>query len=530
VFLADEAARRHWALGALGLALLVVCARLFLGSFDAFSAAQDLSFFDESQYLAAGVYAPEISKLTAGWAPLYCVWYRIVHAFTHDTIATYHLNAYLIALGFPITWFLTCLALRISATWALMTALAWLVSTANLETLRVGLFAATTVLAGVFLARLVRREWLAWWIVAEVLWEAAYIRPEFLPVAIACVVIGARQLHKGGMRPPALGAWLVAALAPVAILVAIFGFPIGSGRSAAAFQQHLAGNILQWNGLGMEHWPRYQDVIRRYYEVPSGVLDFAIHEPVAFLHHLWTNAARLVTASVYATMRPAQSVLDATQGGALALILVAIAVAMAKRIRGKRPDIELTPASLALAGCASMVIVASVVIYPREHYLALLIAAALLWIAPRADDDSHARLHAVGMLIVAGLVVLMPDYPHARRDAGRPIEETARALRAIDPAVPLKIFDDAGIAQVYAQRRTQRSGPRDFKPPFDRFVDDSGINVIVQSPQLARDPLLSADPAWRRFEADPASLNFTCTPVTNTDRVLCVRAASQEAT
>lgn len=527
MFLAESAARRHWALGAFGFALLVVCARLFLGSFDAFSAAQDLSFFDESQYLAAGVYAPELGKLTAQWAPPYCIWFRVLNAVTHDTIVTYHLSAYLLAFGFPIAWFLACIALRIAPAWALLTALAWLVSTANLDTLRVGLFAATTVLAGVAFAQVVRWAWLAWWIVAGVMWEAAYIRPEFLPVAAACVLAGALQLQTSGMRAPLVGGWLMAALMPLAVMAAMFGLPVGGGRSAAAFQQHLAGNIVEWHGIPFEHWIRFEEIIRRYYALPTGVLDFAIHEPVAFLHHLWTNAVRLISVSIYAAARPAQSVLESTGGGPLALMIIAVTSAIFLRLRTmKRPQVAMTPASIALAGCALMVVIVSVVIYPREHYLPLLIAAVLLWIGPRTQDADPARLHAVGMLTVAALVVLMPDLPLTRKDIQRPIEDTARALRAIDPAISLKLFDEQGIEQAYAQRRVQRFGPRDFKPPFDAFVERNGVNVIVRSPQLARDPQLIADPVWQQFDADPTAFGFECAAVTNTDRKLCVRSAA----
>ncbi|HZP11346.1 MAG TPA: hypothetical protein VFB36_02865 [Nevskiaceae bacterium] len=502
--------RRLWT-SAFGLILLLMATRLFLGDYTAFAGAQDLKFFDESQYLAAGIYSHGLHGLSPQWAPPYCLWDRLLFRSSGDAIAAYHLNAYVLAIALPALWYLLCVAIGIAPWWALATALAWLVSNTNLETLRVGNFAACTVLGGVLLSRLVQRAAIAWWVAAAALWVAASVRLELLPAGVVVVIAGAWLLQRGWQSWPKTAAWLVAAVLPQVAIDLAFGSPFGGGRSGAAFQQHLAGNILAWHDLPFENWIHYEDVIRRYYALPSGALDFAVHEPSAFLHHVASNLWRLVSQSIPHALAPATSL------ALLTPIAIAISGGIALKLRTARAPYATTPVSIALTACGSMVLISCAVIYPREHYLPLLICALLLLVAPKTDAGRGPS--SLIMLVLATIVASAPSYPSSKANVARTEQETVEALRRLD-ASKLNLFDDSGVLQVYVP--AQRFGPRDFRAPFDQFVRSHEINAIVLSPTLGKDPLLRADDAWQRFEASPEAAGFRCQPIGNTDRRLCL--------
>src|SRR5581483_3927553 len=333
--------------------------RLFLGDYTAFAGAEDLKFFDESQYLAAGIYSHGLHGLSPQWAPPYCLWDRLVFRLSGDAVTAYHLNAYVLAAALPFVWYLLCIAIGVAPWWSLATALAWLVSNANLETLRVGNFAACILLGGLFVSRLARRPAIAWWIAAAALWIAASVRLELMLAGVVVAMVGAWQLQREWQSWTKTGAWLAAAAFPQVAIDLAFGSPLGGGRSAAAFQQHLAGNIVAWHQLPFENWIHYEDVIRRYYALPSSALDFAMHEPLAFLHHVGSNLWRLGTQSIPHALAPAAS---------LALLLpIAIAVGggIALKVRAARAPYATTPVSIALTASAAMVLVSCAVIYPR---------------------------------------------------------------------------------------------------------------------------------------------------------------------
>ncbi len=442
-----------------------------------------------------------------------------------DTLVAYHLNAYLLAFALPVLWYLACLSLRVTPWWALASALAWLSSTANLETLRVGNFAACIVLGALIVARCFRSPAMAWWIAASVLWLAAFVRPEFAVAALGVTGVGAWQLS--GVQGKALAArWLAAAMAPAIALSLMFGLPFGGGRSGAAFQQHLAGNILEWHQLPFANWIHYEDVIRRYYALPASAVDFLRHEPLAFLHHVFTNLCRLLTQSLGAALRPPDLMIDASRQLALAPLAITLIGALAVR-RGPRPAWAITPTSVVLVACSLLVLVSCAVIYPRAHYLPLLLSAVLLSVAPRAGDTAQRSVLAALVLVgIAGVSAMLPRYVDLRAGLPRPQEETVVALRALGASRPLRLFDDAGIYQPYLRTPARRLGPRDLAPPFDRFLRDNDITVVIVSPQMANDPVLDADPSWHRFRREPQSAGFRCEPLPRTDRTLCLTVES----
>jgi hypothetical protein len=500
--------------GALGFILLLVAARIFLGGFAVFAGAQDLSYFDESQYLAAGIHAHGLHELSPQWAPLYCLWDHLLFRISGDAVVAYHLNAYVLAIALPALWYLLCVAIGLPPWWALATALAWLVSGANLETLRVGNFAACIVLGGLFVARIARRPALAWWIAAAALWLAASVRLELMLAAVAVILVGAWQLHRQWRWWPRTAAWTIAALLPNLALDLAFGWPFGGGRSGAAFQQHLAGNILAWHELPFENWIHYEDVIRRYYALPSSAADFALHEPAAFLHHVATNLWRLLSQSIGHALAPATAI------ALIVPVIVAIVGGVALKLRAQRAPYAVTPVSVALTACGAMVLVSCLVIYPREHYLPMLLCALLLLAAPRPAEGARPGSTLI-MLVLATLIACAPSYPASKAAMPRPEQKSVEALRALN-APKLVLFDDSGVLQVYVA--AQRFGPRDFKPPFDQFLRERSIDAVVISPALPKDPLLSVDAAWRRFEAAPESFGFHCAAIAETDRRLCVAA------
>ena len=508
-----------------GLALLLLCARSLLGDFTSFAQTQDVDFYDEAHYLAAGVEAHRLSDLNPQYAPPYSLWYRALTRLSGDMLIAYHLNAYVIAYALPISWYLLCLALGISPLWALVSALAWLCSRHNLDVLRVGSFAGCIVFASLALSAIVRRAWLSWWIAIAGFWLAAFVRPEFSYAALIATGLGAWRLSRESAGRKITIAWIAAVLAPAMILIALFGVPLSGDRSVVALHQALASNLVRWHHLSFVDWVRYEDLIRRYGPLPSGVADFAVHQPLQFAHHVLTNLWFLVTERIPSALRPSDELAAASGAWSLlpiGLTLLGSAAGMLRR--EARATIALTPASAVLGSCSLFILAAAAVIYAREHYITVLLAAGLLVIAPRASQASDRRWPAAAMIAVAALALSLPSYAQFNQGRSRVEERMILALRALGPGKVRGFFDAFAVDYLFLDPPAVGWRPRDLDRPFDQFLEAKHIDAVAGGPLLDLDERLHADASWQHFRAAPGDFGFRCAVVAGTKRVLCVRS------
>lgn len=518
------ASRDLW-LKLFGLALLLLCARSLLGDFASFAQTQDVDFYDEAHYLAAGVQAHRLSDLNPQYAPPYSLWYRALTRLSGDMLIAYHLNAYLIAYALPISWYLLCVALGISPLWALVSALAWLCSRHNLDVLRVGSFAACIVFISLALSAISRRAWLAWWIAVAGFWLAAFVRPEFAYAALVTTGLGAWRLSGDSAGRKFVIAWIAAVLAPAMILIALFGLPISGDRSVVALHQALASNLVRWHHLSFVDWVRYEDLIRRYGPLPDGVVDFAAHQPLQFARHVLTNLWFLVSERIPSALRPSDGLVAASGAWSMvpiSLTLLGSAVGMLRR--EARATIALTPVSAVLGSCSLFILAASTMIGAREHYVTVLLAAGLLAIAPRASENSDRRWPAAAMISVAAFAFALPSYVQFSHDRSRVEEKMILALRALGPGKVRGFFDAFGVDHLFLDPPAAGWRPRDLDRPFDQFLEDRHIDAVAGGPLLDVDERLHADASWQHFRAAPGDFGFRCAVVAGTKRLLCVRS------
>src|SRR5205823_248038 len=124
---------------------------------------------------------------------------------------------------------------------------------------------------------------------------ASFARPELaipgVPLAAIAIVWSlARALRS--RRPRALGA-AIAVIATIALLVRVFGSPLGGGRSYFAFQQHYALNRVEAEGLRADPWTGYEPITTASFPHARSIGEAARANPAAFAWHVAQNARLL---------------------------------------------------------------------------------------------------------------------------------------------------------------------------------------------------------------------------------------------
>ncbi|APR78638.1 Hypothetical protein A7982_03985 [Minicystis rosea] len=286
-----QALTREHAGSAASLVVLAIAAKAILGRVGTF----DLGFDDECYMLWIGSGLPMRSLPAADYSVLYMVWYRVLAALEPDPARLYTFNWVVLQLG--LAALLYALSRRSGAprlTAGLVT-IAWSLSRA-VTVWPFAVYFSTAILALAAVATTFTKDGLiAATMLAIATVAASFVRPELavpgMPLA-AIVIVWSLSLALRSRRPRALGA-AIAVAATIAVLVRIFGSPLGGGRSYFAFEQHYALNRVQADGLDVDPWSAHEPIITATFPHARSIGGAARENPSAFAWHVERNARLL---------------------------------------------------------------------------------------------------------------------------------------------------------------------------------------------------------------------------------------------
>jgi hypothetical protein len=496
----------------------------------------DVWLYDESDYLFYGVTLLQNGPPTPDWAPLYALWYFGLSLFQPDRVALYYLNFQILCLLLPLVLYITLRRYAVPPVPAALAAFLLLIARANLPMWpRVSHFALLIVLGSLIAASFAHSRSSTFAIAAFGALLAAYARPDLALAAIllmlaALVMLVRERTRRRVGNPPLLIGLGLGSLG----LIALLGPPVGDGyRSFAAFAQHFGLNWVRWTGSSLSPWTNPFEIIALAFGDVESVGGALRADPALFARHVGSNLARAPQAFFELFFLHANLLLPPDQQareGWLTLLLSAtgaLFIGWWRRDEVRERLRTLAPLWIILGSYLPGLLIANLVIYPRNHYLLmlgiLLLVGGMALLgrpsAPRAALTLPMSI-ALALLMVAALpptTAVLPGTPT------KPTLATLAFIAALPINGPVQMLEAEGGYNIYLGDQFNRVAEYAKDGPFDAWAAERRINMIVLSSRLENDSRLRDDPEWQRLLRDPAAQEYVVLPISGADRTLLVQ-------
>ena len=341
----------------------------------------DVVYGDEVIYMKTGLNITQ--NFNRDWGPLYCLWYKFLSFFMHDTITLYYFNFVFVAILATIMIYIAFLAIDIHPLVAFYFALCFVCSKAVVPMWpRISLFTISVLMAGIVIVSRLKEFYLRLLVFCIVLLLASYARPElYLSFVISVIILFIYLFVEKIYRRKDTLYQLTIFILLVILLHFIFQFPSNSyngyPRNLAAFYQHYMVNMFYLNKATEYDWIYWKDAHKAIFAENNSMLDIIIHYPTQFFTHVFLNCKNYVIeifAKNICVIFPfllGKNKLFFT--GSVLVFVFSVSLLFKKEVRTQFKIILKTHSfylvMLTIWGIPT--IISSVIIYPREHYIML---------------------------------------------------------------------------------------------------------------------------------------------------------------
>lgn len=362
-----------------GVLLLILAGiRVYYNIYD----YMDIVYGDEVIYMKTGLNMTQ--HFNRDWGPLYCLWYKMLSYFIHDSIHLYYFNYVLIAILATILIYAAFLAMDIHPYVAFYFALCFICSKAVVPMWpRVSLFTISILMIAIIIIRRIKTIYLRLLVFCLAALLASYARPELyisflISVLIFIIYYFAAKVYKQSFSVYHL---LIFGLT-VLLLHFIFRFPSnfynGYPRNIAAFYQHYMVNQFLLKKATEFDWIYWKDTHKAIFNTTdNSIWSIIFHYPIEFFSHIGINIKNyfieIFTKNICVIFPYFNGMNKLYFGGALFVMIVSIGLLFIKNIR--RSFITLLKSHvfylvmLIIWGIPT--VISSIVIFPREHYIML---------------------------------------------------------------------------------------------------------------------------------------------------------------
>jgi hypothetical protein len=469
------------------------------------AAWKDVEFGDETTYLGSGLTFSIPFKGGAQWGPLYAAWYAFWHLFIPNSLDLYYFNWALLSVLAGIAVFLFLRSLRLSFWISVCLSVLFLFSSQNLP-LNPKISIAPFCLILATLAAIHFNQWTHFFrflLVALVGLLCAYFRPEFyisflLGLLFMLWWAWKEKALQQRMNIVAVGVFVIV----VITLHVLLENPLFSGdgsRSAVAFQQHFIVNYSAWN-----HQPEPSTIeaqLRLFHQVLGNdvqtLTDALKAQPAWALKHIFTNLTHTLTANLKNTVDTFYQTLfrgwySPWRTGLVAIIgLVFLALvdypATWRNFRQKPVD---GWGLVALITLIFPTLVATILIYPRTHYLVfhlILIYWLIAFIANRITFRKLSFLQTIPPAPIFGLILLVflgVRFPEYHRQAPTPAADNVRFIIKLQPKERLRILERDWY-RVFLTQDSDWIHVEEYRDgDFEKFVQQKNINFILMTQDM----------------------------------------------
>jgi hypothetical protein len=490
--------RLHW----FGILILMVAGFILVHDLTAW---KDVEFGDETTYLGSGLTFSIPFKGGAQWGPLYAAWYAFWHLFIPTPLDLYYFNWALLSVLAGIAVFLFFRSLRVSFWASICISTLFLFSAQNLP-LNPKISIAPFCLILATLAAIHFNQWSHFFrflLVALAGLLCAYFRPEFYLSFLLGVLfmIGwawKEKILQQRMSIVAVGVFVII----VFTLHVLLENPLFSGdgsRSAVAFQQHFIVNYSAW-----KHQPEPSTIeaqLRLFHQVLGDdvqtLTDALKAQPAWALKHIFTNLTHTLSANLKNTVDTFYQTLfrgwySPWRTGLVVIIgLIFLALvdyrATWRNFRQKLVD---SWGLVALLTLIFPTLVATILIYPRTHYLVFHLILIFWLIAFVANCTAFRKLSffqpilsavLFGLLLFIFLGIRFFEYHHR---APTPAADNVRFITKLQPKERLRVLERDWY-RVFLKQDSDWIHVEEYTDgDFAKFVQQKNINFILMTQDM----------------------------------------------
>jgi hypothetical protein len=487
----------------------------------------DMLLWDEANYMKAGSHF--LKHINKEWGPAYAAWYQGGFVFVRDLLQLYILNQAVLTLLVPVLFYLLLVRTGVYARVALLISAGWLCAAFHLPMWpKVSHFCVAMVLGGLLMASRQRQPFMQWLWIAFGSMLAAFARPELYITFLALLGITAGSFLV--TRPPFSKSSIVA-IAGILVVGVFFHLKIGipllnGGRSGMAFAQHFTYNIVLQQNLPFDFWIVWPDICREYLgQATSFSGAWKANQP-AVADHLSVNFRSYLT---LLADRPAEAVFPSLLWRTSPVLqqLLFIGLLIYGYLVLRRQAATPLPGSsykigLVLLLLAAPAAMASILIFPREHYFMLQLPFILYLAALPFTGISYSGKKAglVLLLLIFLLPVLAPSakkftYFHLwHHTEGTPNNLAFRKLNQLKGTERLVIMDnEGGMAKLIKGAVWVRGFEKELERGFYDFLAVTNPDIIYVTPALQRDKRYMLDGQWMIFSMNPQSFGYKKVPL-----------------
>jgi len=486
----------------LGVFILLVAGLILVHNLAAW---KDVEFGDETTYLGSGLSFSIPFKGGAQWGPLYAAWYAFWHLFIPNSLDLYYFNWALLSVLAGIAVFLFLRSLQLSFWISVCLSVLFLFSTQNLPLNPKISIAPFCLMLGTLAITQFKKypNYLRFLLVALTGLFCAYFRPEFYVSFLLGIAFMGWWVWKEKAIQQRSAVISMGVFAFIVVLVhLLFENPLFSGdssRSAVAFQQHFIVNYSAW-----KHQPEPSTIEAQLYlfhqilgtDVQT-ITDALKAQPAWTLKHIFTNLTHTLTANLQNTVDTFyQTLFRGWYSPWRSLLAAIVALVFLGLIDYRTTWRNLRQKSVDGWGLVALLIlifptlIATVLIYPRTHYLVfhlILIFWLIAFVANRIFFKKLSFFSTLPTTPVIGLaliVFLVLQFPNYHRQSPTPVADNVRFITQIQPKERLRVLERHWY-RVFLKQDSDWIHVEEYTDgDFVKFVQQKNINFILMTQDM----------------------------------------------
>lgn len=513
------------------LVLLVIAALHFVWGM---GNALDIELFDESFTLHSGIRLCLDGFPAASESPLYSLWYYGLHVLQPDTIKLFYVNSQIVTVLPPLLLFVLLRKYAVNAFIAFLIAYVFLLMVGNAYAIpRIGQFALVLMLLSLIGLRFFNDKVRAYTFVAICALVMAFVRPEYFISYSIFMVLWMMEYVKSFKQASVYGYEALAiVLFPIG-LITYFGFPLAGGRSFFAFAQHFALHWTQWTHSTLDPWTHWSEIFGQNFCQATSVIGALRCDPVLFFQHIIVNLLnifpRLIFLSLPATYFWGLIIVN----GVIGLVLVMLLAVFIRHLFQQKTQVLqniLANKNVLIASAVFLlpVFISLILIYPRNHYVVIVLCIGLFvgaLLAKHSSKQALSHKQNIGFVIVVLLMFgCFPAFP-GQSNIAKPNVQTIQIIRLLKITEPVNMLDAEGGFAIYTGDNVKRVVAFNKEGDFDAFLKANKLNMIVSSALINNEPRFKNDAKWHYFLTHFDQYDFVKIAIPHTDRVLFVQKA-----
>lgn len=497
---------------------------------------KDILCWDEALYMWRGLGIPQ--KIPKGWAPFYGAWYLIEaigqKIFTQiNLVKLYYLNFKVLAIANAVLFFMFFTLKKVHPAAAFFIGAGYFISAINLETWpHISHFCVMILLLGLIKSHFFKSWVMKWMIIITTVFLLSYARPEFYLSFLALSVVFVGWLIYKKFQIKKLD-WVT--LLGIGAFIFLVHFKMGGAmfsgnasvptgeysRDIFAFGQHFAFNYFTWNDIDSDFWLAWEPYFRDNFEVHESIFSTGMSNKEMFFKHLGSNIGGLFhnTLNAVTGIFMLDRILGLPFGLKISLAIISLALAFYFGLGFKRNFNHLITSEhgfiiLVFFLFAAPTVIASVLIYPRDHYLMLQLPFYISIIAFTffRADSFVLRNTTVGILTMgAFLFIFIPnrnnvhyfDLWQNRKVSGNYL--AIQELKSLDFShcatsdQPCMLLENEGGMSIYVENKQLLStipAKNTEDLAIEDYLDSRHVNLVFVTESLKKDPILSEIEGW----------------------------------